>query len=594
MAAKSALQNGSNRCHGLWLRCDLRLDDNPALLAACEGATSLLPIYVFDPSRFNSPTLAGARKSTARRARFLLESVACLRRRLDAMGSGLVVVLSTPQDALSRYSDNCESVYVTQGIASEETTQEIKVEKALRHATLKRIWGGTLYLPEECGCSPDDVPLLFTNFKNKAESRGRIRDPKAAPAKLPPIPSLDKELAQALTFLPTLEQLGFSAAEARAAAEDDPRGVMCFEGGEVAALARLQSWMFDADRLKEYFEIRNGMLGEGYSSKLSPWFSLGCISPRRVWAEVQRYESQRVKNKSTYWLVFELTWRDFYTYLARSQGDKIFLRGGVIGDRTPWRGTRESLDRWKEGRTGDQLVDANMRELLATGFMSNRGRQNVASFLIFDLSVDWRYGAAHFEEHLLDYDPYANWGNWVAAAGLTGQRINRFNTRKQLNDYDPKREYVRHWLSGCSPVRLSAALTSSEGGVVRDGLSESERRKQARLERFGRSDDRAVLPLNPPGNSAQVDDPSKIEEDTRRARLERFAHQAHREGGKSGNKGEDNRSDSYGDRRDSYYASGGYSQGGRESGRIAGSTRNCGSEPKKSRWKKSGDAVVCA
>jgi len=88
-----------------------------------------------------------------------------------------------------------------------------------------------------------------------------------------------------------------------------------------------------------------------------------------------------------------------------------------------------------------------MRELLATGFMSNRGRQNVASYLIFDLAVDWRYGAAHFEEHLLDHDPTSNWGNWVAAAGLTGQRVNKFNTKKQLNDYDPKREYVRHWLS---------------------------------------------------------------------------------------------------------------------------------------------------
>merc|ERR1712014_47386 len=102
---------------------------------------------------------------------------------------------------------------------------------------------------------------------------------------------------------------------------------------------------------------------------------------------------------------------------------------------------------WKNGCTGDSLVDANMRELSATGFMSNRGRQNVASYLIFDLGVDWRYGAAHFEEHLLDYDPCSNWGNWVAAAGLTGQSVKRFNTRYQLDRYDPTREYVSIWLS---------------------------------------------------------------------------------------------------------------------------------------------------
>jgi deoxyribodipyrimidine photo-lyase len=248
--------------------------------------------------------------------------------------------------------------------------------------------------------------------------------------------------------MPTLEQLGFPAEEVEAAKQDDKRAVMLFEGGEVAALKRLQSWMFDGDNLKEYFEVRNGMIGESYSSKLSPWLALGCISPRRVWQEAQRYEKERVKNKSTYWLVFELTWRDFYLYVGYGQGVKLFVPGGVTGDKTPWTGGKDALQRWKEGRTNDQLVDANMRELAATGFMSNRGRQNVASYLIFDLGVDWRYGAAHFEELLLDYDPCSNWGNWVAAAGLTGQRVNRFNTKKQLNDYDPKREYVNLWLKG--------------------------------------------------------------------------------------------------------------------------------------------------
>jgi len=211
--------------------------------------------------------------------------------------------------------------------------------------------------------------------------------------------------------------------------------------------------MFRDDNLKNYFEIRNGMVGESYSSKLSPWLALGCISPRRVWLEAQRYERERVKNKSTYWLIFELTWRDFFIYMGQAQGDKLFVPGGVTGYKQQWSGGEQDLRLWKEGRTGDKLVDANMRELAATGFMSNRGRQNVASYLIFDLGVDWRFGAAHFEEHLLDYDPCSNWGNWVAAAGLTGQRVNKFNTKKQLNDYDPQREYVDLWLkSGYNPA----------------------------------------------------------------------------------------------------------------------------------------------
>merc|ERR1719160_1627360 len=151
--------------------------------------------------------------------------------------------------------------------------------------------------------------------------------------------------------------------------------------------------------------------------------------------------------------------------MGLSQGDKIFKLGGVTGDKTPWRGTQEKLEQWKQGRTGDKLVDANMRELAATGFMSNRGRQNVASYLIFDLEVNWRHGAAHFEEHLLDYDPCSNWGNWVAAAGLTGQRINKFNTKKQLNDYDPKREYVKLWLDGSSSMPVNTPDVSEDAHV---------------------------------------------------------------------------------------------------------------------------------
>jgi deoxyribodipyrimidine photo-lyase len=411
-----------------------------------------------------------------------LESVANLRQQLESKGSGLAVALGQSSVAIAGLCSNSTDVYVTKGVCSEEVTEEAGVERLLKpgNCSLNRVWGGMLYMPDECGCAPDNIPLLFTSFKNKAESRGRIRNPINAPDSLPPLPiPLDdkdkQELNEALKFLPTLEQLGYPCEEAQAAREDDPRVVMTFEGGEEAALLRLQRWMFDDDKLQEYFEIRNGMLGEGYSSKLSPWLALGCISPRRIWKEAQRYEKERVKNKSTYWLIFELTWRDFFIYMGLSQGDKLFIPGGVTGDKTRWRGNVDALERWKLGRTGDDLVDANMQELAATGFMSNRGRQNVASYLIFDLGVDWRYGAAHFEELLLDYDPGSNWGNWVAAAGLTGQRVNKFNTRKQLNDYDPRREYVNHWLRGSDRTRVAkgAVSTSSNNGSSRKVLLEA-------------------------------------------------------------------------------------------------------------------------
>lgn len=476
----------------LWLRCDLRLDDNPALRAACNGAESLLPLYVFNPENFNTTTLAGARKSSARRARFLLESVACLRQRLERLGSGLAVAIGSPQEVLPAMCQGCASVTVTQGYCSEEHREEVLVAKRLKSksAELVKVWGGTLYMPEECGQNPESTPLMFTSFKNKAEGRGQIREPFDAPAKLPPLPAVTAEMKDACSFMPTLEQLGYPASEVEEAMQDDPRGVLPFQGGEDAARARLQKWMFDDNKLKDYFEIRNGMLGDGYSSKLSPWLALGCISPRRIWKEAKRYETERrIQNKSTYWLIFELTWRDFFVYMANSQGDKIFVPGGVTGDMTPWRGSKDKLERWKEGKTGDPLVDANMRELKATGFMSNRGRQNVASFLIFDLGVDWRYGAAHFEEHLLDYDPCSNWGNWVAAAGLTGQRVNKFNTKKQLSDYDPKREYVNHWLKGAVASGEAPAHATLAKGEKASGKGDGKD-GNSRGSRWGRSENK--------------------------------------------------------------------------------------------------------
>ena len=136
-----------------------------------------------------------------------------------------------------------------------------------------------------------------------------------------------------------------------------------------------------------YFETRNGMLGADYSSKFAPWLAHGCLSPRTIAHECASYEAKRVKNKSTYWMVFELIWRDYFRYYSAKQGRSIFMEGGPIGSHQSWRTDPQLLQRWKTGTLGVPLVDANMRELAATGFMSNRGRQNVASYLALDLQV---------------------------------------------------------------------------------------------------------------------------------------------------------------------------------------------------------------
>jgi len=203
--------------------------------------------------------------------------------------------------------------------------------------------------------------------------------------------------------------------------------------------------------LRTYFDTRNGLIGEDYSTKFSPWLACGSLSPRYVALECRRYEEARVANKSTYWCVFELLVRDYFRYFAARHGRRIFYLHGTAGRleggaERKWNRNPELIAAWREGRTGHPLIDASMRELGNTGYLSNRGRQNVCSYLSIDMSVDWRVGAEFFESRLLDFDVCSNYVNWINGAGLTGGRLNRFNITKQSRDWDEKGEYLRLWV----------------------------------------------------------------------------------------------------------------------------------------------------
>jgi len=477
-----------------WFRHqDLRLHDNPALCrtvqdSATDGSSSVLPIFCVDPRFVGGETVTpfGSVKCGSARAKFILESVEDLRRNLEGRGSGLVVAYGKSEDVFADLlrsfngsnegGDGSSSRWTVNVFCQREVaSEELKVDRALERVleahgnggVLNTIWGSTLYDPDDLPFEgTQGMPDVFTPFRNKVEKKCEIGLPLPIPSKsslsLPKddviLSNLKEESSNSvrrcsLTYMPTLDELSYTAEQIDAAA-DDPRGVMTFRGGETAGRYRVQDYIFDRDLLKTYFDTRNGMLGGDYSTKFSPWLAHGCISPRYVAQQCRRYEEERgISNKSTYWVVFELLWRDFFKFFADKHGDSIFSLEGTLGEEARgshpnsrrWGLNRKHLELWKEGKTGYPLVDANMRELAATGFMSNRGRQNVASFLAIDMNTDWRYGADHFEMHLLDYDVYSNWGNWCAAAGMTGGRLNRFNTVKQSKDYDARGDYIRHW-----------------------------------------------------------------------------------------------------------------------------------------------------
>jgi deoxyribodipyrimidine photo-lyase len=429
----------------LWQRNDLRLHDREDLHRAIATGAEIIPLYCFDPRQFGK-TAFGFPKTGAFRAQFLRESVADLRASLRSLGSDLVVRQGLPEEVIPALVEELaiDAVYFQEEVTSEEKAVETAVTQALaaRGVTVTTVWGATLYHPDDLPFSIANLPDVFTKFRKQIEQDSPIDSAFPAPTQLPPLPAVDPG------DLPQLTDLGL------APAMPDPRGVLGFTGGETAGKARLQAYFWDADRLRSYKQTRNGMLGADYSSKFSPWLALGCLSPRYIFEQVQAYEADRVKNDSTYWLVFELLWRDYFRFVCAQHGDRVFYRSGLRGLSIAWKQDWPRFEAWRSGQTGYPLVDANMRELLLTGFMSNRGRQNVASFLTKNLGIDWRMGAEWFESQLVDYDVCSNWGNWnyTAGVGNDARGFRYFNIPKQSKDYDPQGEYVKYWLPELAQV----------------------------------------------------------------------------------------------------------------------------------------------
>lgn len=425
----------------VWYRNDLRLHDHKPLFQAWQQKEKVIPLYCFDPRQF-ATTSFGFPKTGAFRAEFLLESVADLRHSLIQLGSNLVIRWGLPEKIIPDIARkfNISAVYFHGEVAAEELAVEAALETALSQidVNLNRFWGATLYHPEELPFAIAQVPELFTKFRQYLEKEAtvRVRKPVPPPYKLPKLPDLE------IGDIPHLSDFGIESFQF------DSRSVWHFQGGETTGIARLNHYFWKRNCLKDYKQTRNGMIGSDYSSKFSPWLALGCLSPRFIHEQVKEYEAKRVKNDSTYWLIFELMWRDFFRFICAKHGNKIFYKSGLQGIKVPWQEDWTRFRLWQKGKTGFPLVDANMRELAATGFMSNRGRQNVASFLTKNLGINWQMGAEWFESLLIDYDVSSNWGNWnyTAGVGNDARGFRYFNIPKQSRDYDSQGEYIRHWL----------------------------------------------------------------------------------------------------------------------------------------------------
>jgi len=449
----------------VWFRHDLRLHDHQPFFNAVKNGEDVRAVYVWDERWDEKDPLDIKRMGDARR-RFLIESLEDLTASLRMYGISLAILYGNAEDDLLDWltEQNAHSVFVHDHPGFIERRE---LRKLMSTSTRYIDWhvseGHMLLRRDQLPVELEDFPMSFTRFRKKLESALNIPQKNTSYTEgersiIQESPSAYPE-ANSVRGSVTLDALREKYPSANA-------GIV--KGGEKAGLRRLHDYVCDLEHLFTYKETRNGLLSFDDSSKLSFWLANGCLSPKRIYQSILQMEAEHGRNESSYWLFFELLWREYFQWLMLATDNRLFQKRGLLDDELLWHDDVSSYDAWRKGETGYPLVDAAMLELNTTGYMSNRARQNAASFLTKNLGINWLWGAKYFEEKLIDYDPASNYGNWAYQAGVgTDMReLRAFDVVGQGKRYDPKGRYVKHWLK--LPENLS-------GDVVYDPVALQKR-----------------------------------------------------------------------------------------------------------------------
>ena len=409
-----------------WFRRDLRLHDNPGLLDAAR-ADELLLVYLWPRQRpwCNSLGLGEQRE------RFLAESLQALADTLGPLGQKLLVLQGSPElvlpDIVRDYG--IDEVHTSDCVGSFEE-RAVAFLRSQLSVPVHVSDGNTLFSERQISTAALPLPDTFTPFRERVEAQLQAQTPARDPARLPPPPAVR------LNPIPPVAR---------------PHVALPLRGGAAAGQRRLRQFLDGEGGVRQYKQTRNDLDPLRGSSTLSPWLADGSLSAREVAAAIQVHEATFGRNGSTYWLYFELLWREYFHWRARRDGVALFRPLGRRGERKAAlaRCTFEprNFARWCAGDTNFPLINALMHQLVATGWMSNRGRQIAASYLIHDLRIDWRYGAAFFEKHLIDYDVASNYGNWqyIAGVGADPRGGRAFDIEKQTARYDPDGSFCTKW-----------------------------------------------------------------------------------------------------------------------------------------------------
>jgi deoxyribodipyrimidine photo-lyase len=474
-----------------WHRRDLRLADNLGLAAAAATTPAVTGVVVLDPAE-----LAASQQAPARRW-FLAESLRELSARWQAAGSRLLILQGDPVELLPRLAAASGAAVVAwnRGVEPAERDRDRRVAAALQGDGVKVLvdWDQLLVPPETIFTGAGDPYRVYgpflRNWRGQVERRAAAGelDPRPAPRELldlDPASLPRPELWAALPLraaVPTAAQLcppepGTGGTAGRAQAPFTGADLCPCRPGEAAALAQLEAFA-DGPALARYDEGRN-LPGEAGTSALSAALRFGTLSPRQAWAAaaVARFaaRSDEALASITVWEQ-ELCWREFYQQALFHFPE---LADGPYRPQWrhfPWENDPQRLAAWQEGLTGMPIVDAAMRQLVESGWMHNRPRMIVASYLVKDLICDWRLGERFFMEHLVDGDLAANNGGWQwsASSGMDPKPLRIFNPATQAAKFDPEATYIRTWLPELAHVATADLISGRIGALERRGYPEA-------------------------------------------------------------------------------------------------------------------------
>lgn len=402
-----------------WLRRDLRLFDNTALYHALSGKFPVLLIFIFDIE-----ILDKLQDKKDKRVFFIYQTLNQINSILREKGSSLYVLHDTPLAAFEKICDefDVKEVFANHDYEPYATDRDTKIENSLatKNIPFHTFKDQVIFEKSEIMKADGTPYTIFTPYSNVWKQKYLS----LKPANFPSEKILSNLLKTSSTRFPLIEEIGFEEVE------------LDISGTKV-----------NEEIIAHYDETRN-LPGINGTTKISVHLRFGTVSVRQM--------AEKASELNKVWLS-ELIWREFFMMILFHFPDVVDHSFKKKYDKITWRNDEKEFKKWCKGETGYPIVDAGMRQLNETGWMHNRVRMVVASFLTKHLLIDWRWGEAYFGEKLLDYELSSNNGNWQWASGSgcdSAPYFRIFNPTEQTRKFDPKLQYIKTWIKDFQPYYL--------------------------------------------------------------------------------------------------------------------------------------------